>query len=293
MCKTLKKMKKTTVQATLECAGNKRSLFKKKAQGNQFGLGAISHAVWGGVRLRDLLNEAGIAEEAKEVIFQGMDAGSRNDMPGQLHFARSLPVAQALAPDTLLAYEMNGSPLPDKHGFPLRLIVPGWYGIASVKWLHKITVTDEPFTGPFQVVDYVVLKKPNNFAHATPVTTVFVNSTIANPTDQQELALGTHRIAGYAWNGPHALKKVEVSTDGGKHWREASFLDPDIPYSWRRWTYEWTVQKPGQYAIMSKATNELGESQPMEAPWNVKGYLNHSIHCVQVHVVKLDPKFFH
>ncbi|SEB88284.1 sulfite oxidase [Paenibacillus sp. GP183] len=284
----LKGMNKVTLAATLECADNKRSLFEKKAQGNQFGLGAISHAVWGGVRLKDVLYQAGVSPDTTEIIFEGLDSGQRNDMDGCVFFERSLPIDKAFHPDTLLAYEMNGEQLADKHGFPIRLIVPGWYAVASVKWLHRIRAVDEPFMGPFQSVDYVILKKTNDYKHAEPLPPVLINSSVASPTEEQEIPLGKNIINGYAWAGSQSVTKVEISTDGGKHWSDANFVDPDVQYSWRRWSFEWDVQKPGEYTIMSKATNGTGEVQPLKAIWNAKGYLNNSIHTVRVHII--DPK---
>jgi DMSO/TMAO reductase YedYZ molybdopterin-dependent catalytic subunit len=284
----LKNMTKYEVPATLECAGDKRSLFKKKAQGNQFGLGAISHAVWGGIRLKDVFDKTGISPNATEIVFKGLDFGQRKDMQEPVSFERSLPLEKGIHPDTLLAYEMNGEQLPNKHGFPLRLIVPGWYAVASVKWLNKIKLIDKPFMGPFQSIDYVILKKPNDYKHAEPVTQVLINSTIASPTEEQEIGLGKNTITGYAWAGEQSVKTVEISTDGGKNWNPATLIDPDVPYSWRKWSFEWEAQKPGEYTIMCKAINDLNEEQPLEVKWNVKGYQNNSIHSVSVHVI--DPK---
>jgi DMSO/TMAO reductase YedYZ molybdopterin-dependent catalytic subunit len=284
----LKSMNMFRVAATLECAGNKRSLYEKKAQGNQFGLGAISHAVWGGVRLKDLLDLAGVSPNATEIVFEGLDFGQRNDMQEPVFFERSLTLDKAIHPDTLLAYEMNGEQLPDKHGFPLRLIVPGWYAVASVKWLNRIRAIDNPFMGPFQSVDYVILKKPNDYKHAKPLTQILINSTVASPTEEQEMALGKSMITGYAWAGEQSVTKVEISTDGGKNWSNVKLIDPDVRYSWRKWSFEWDIQKPGEYTIMCKATNDIGEVQPLKAKWNAKGYLNNSVHSVRVHVI--DPK---
>ncbi|MZQ80981.1 molybdopterin-dependent oxidoreductase [Paenibacillus sp. 5J-6] len=278
-------MNKVTLSATLECAGNKRSLFERKAQGNQFMLGAISNAIWGGVRLKDVLEQAGVSLSGTEIVFEGLDYGQRNDMEEHVFFERSLPVAKAFHPDTILAYEMNGEPLSIKHGFPIRLIVPGWYAVASVKWLHRIRVVEQPFKGPFQSIDYVILKKTNDYKHALPLSPVLVNSTIASPTEEQEMAAGTNVIEGYAWAGEHSVTKVEISTDGGNLWSEANLLDPDVPYSWRRWSFSWNPQNSGPYTIMSKATNDHGDVQPLKAEWNVKGYQNNSIHAVNVHVI--------
>jgi DMSO/TMAO reductase YedYZ molybdopterin-dependent catalytic subunit len=281
----LLKLPYKTLPVTLECAGNKRALFKQKAQGDQWELGAISHAEWTGVALKDVLLLAEVHPNAVEVAFYGLDKGERKDLPGEVPFARSLPLEKAMHPDTLLVYQMNGQPLPDKHGAPIRLIVPGWYAVASVKWLHRIEVLDMAFNGPFQNIDYVMSSKPNQYHNAKPVTEIQVNSTIVNPTDQQEIEVGTYQVHGIAWAGSNSVTDIQVCADG-KNWSPISFDDPDIPYSWRRWSYYWDVEKPGIYTLMVKATDEQKNVQPVQAPWNVKGYLNNSIHTITVHVIQ-------
>lgn len=187
-------------------------------------------------------------------------------------------------PDTLLALYMNGEPLPFKHEFPVRLIVPGWYGMASVKWLRRIIVLDRHFTGPFQTRDYVLLDSPDAYKNAQPVTVMPVNSSIAKPIDQEMLRRGEHLITGVGWAGTTDVVSIQVSTDGGLTWKHAQWLDPIEKYSWRRWVYVWHERTPGEYQIMACATDSQGHTQLLKAPWNVKGYMNNSIHTIRVYV---------
>jgi DMSO/TMAO reductase YedYZ molybdopterin-dependent catalytic subunit len=281
--KDLFSMQQTTLPVTLECSGNRRAFFHPKVRGEQWELGAVSHAVWTGVRLRDLLQAADIAGDATEVIFEGMDAGQRMDMPGTFTYARSLPMAKAMHPDTLVALLMNGQPLPYKHGYPARLIVPGWYGMASVKWLRRIVVTDRPFQGPFQKVDYVVYPADERLP-PRPVTAMKVNSVIAQPADQAVLKRGTHQVFGAAWAGEHPVTHIEVSSDDGETWHPATWLDPAERYVWRRWSWDWHAADAGTYRLASRAADFLGRTQPLQAEWNAKGYENNSVHQIQVYV---------
>jgi DMSO/TMAO reductase YedYZ molybdopterin-dependent catalytic subunit len=280
----LLKMPLVTLPVTLECAGDKRALFHPKARGEQWELGAISHAVWTGVRLVDLLYLAEIQMNAHEVIFEGMDKGVRTDMPGVFSYIRSLPLEQALNPDTIIAFYMNGKPLPYRHGYPARLIVPGWYGMASVKWLHRITVTEDHFQGPFQVVDYVYNRNPLTSTSLEPVTTIRLNSTIAQPSDQEVLAKGENWILGTALSGEAPVVLVEISTDNGVTWLPTSWLEPQEPYSWRRWCWKWTVADSGTYNIKVRGSDAAGSIQVEMADWNVKGYGYNAIHHIRVYV---------
>lgn len=280
----LLKLPMVTRPVTLECAGDKRALFHPKARGEQWGLGAISHAIWTGVRLADLLHVTGIQTNAREVIFEGMDKGERTDRPGVVSYMRSLPLDQALNPDTLIALYMNGKPLPFRHGYPARLLVPGWYGMASVKWLHRITVTEEPFQGPFQVIDYVYDRTPLVPSPLEPVTTIRLHSTIARPTDGEVLAKGEHWIVGTAISGKSPVVLVEISTDDGSTWKSASWMDPHETYSWRRWIWKWTVTVSGAYDIKVRATDAAGNVQSEKADWNVKGFGYSAIQHIRVYV---------
>ncbi|NOV02261.1 sulfite oxidase [Paenibacillus planticolens] len=274
----LLQMHQVSIPVTLECAGEKRALFVPKTRGEQWELGASSHAVWTGVRLMDILKAACILPNAMEVTFEGMDKGVRTDMQGIFTYMRSLPIKEALNPDLLIALYMNGKPLPFRHGYPARLIVPGWYGMASVKWLQRITIIDQPFKGPFQAVDYVYVNT------AKPVETIRLNSTIAQPSDQQVLAKGEHLLLGTAISGDSPVLFVEVSFDNGMTWQPASWLDPHESYSWRRWCLKWTATNSGTYDISVRATDAAGNVQPEIADWNEKGYGYNAIQKIRVYV---------
>ncbi|WP_141692370.1 sulfite oxidase [Paenibacillus pectinilyticus] len=275
-------MHQVSIPVTLECAGEKRGLFHPKKRGEQWELGASSHAVWTGVRLVDLLHAAGIQSNAIEVTFEGMDQGTRTDMPGVFAFIRSLPIEVALHPDVLIALYMNGEPLPFRHGYPARLIVPGWYGMASVKWLHRINIIDQPFQGPYQRVDYVYERHIEPVSE--PVTKIRLNSTIARPSDQEVLARGEHWLIGTAISGEHPVAFVEISMDNGMSWQLAPWLDPHESYSWRRWYLKWTARTPGTYDIRVRATDAAGNVQSETADSNTKGYGYNAIHQIRVYV---------
>jgi DMSO/TMAO reductase YedYZ molybdopterin-dependent catalytic subunit len=206
----LKNMSMVSLPVTMECSGNKRAFFQPKARGEQWELGAVSHAVWTGVRLQDILTAAKMIGDAHEVIFEGMDFRQRTDMPGTFHYSRSLPLDKAMHSDTLVALFMNGNQLPFKHGYPTRLIVPGWYGMASVKWLRRVIVSDQPFEGPFQKLDYMVYPMNHNQS-IWPVTTMKVNSAIAQPTDQTVLRKGIHQVFGVTWAGEHPVTQIQLA----------------------------------------------------------------------------------
>jgi DMSO/TMAO reductase YedYZ molybdopterin-dependent catalytic subunit len=272
------------IKTVLECSGNKRKYFEPKVFGEQWGKGAISQGLWKGVSLRTLLQYTGLMDTAKEIVFEGYDFGQRPDSDQMFHFSRSLPIEKALEPDIIIAYEYNNQPIPFKHGFPLRLIVPGWYSMASVKWIKKITVIDREFIGPYQVVDYVYYTSKENDIGKIPVTTINVNSTIQYPLDMQILKTGVYEIKGIAWTGTGSITKVEISIDGGNTWRSCQFTSVSEKYTWTHWSYEWDAQKKGEYIIKSKATNSHGNVQPIEPFWNKKGYGFNAIDCITVKV---------
>ncbi|HEY4553456.1 MAG TPA: sulfite oxidase [Bacillaceae bacterium] len=282
---SIRQLPSKTIKAVLECSGNKRRFFKPKVFGEQWEKGAISQGEWKGVPLRALLELAGIKKRAKEVVFEGYDFGERTDLDQVFTFARSLPIEKALHPDTLIAYEYNGLPIPSKHGYPLRLIVPQWYAMASVKWLRQIHVSDSPFTGPFQSIDYVYYPNEENDAGAFPVTAMNVNSTIQKPLDGELLNTGTHVIRGIAWTGGGFITKVDISTDCGRTWYEAQLhVHDQRSYEWVPWSYEWTASKKGEYTIISRAADSSGRIQPAEPFWNRKGYGYNAIDQVRVKV---------
>ncbi|MDZ5474530.1 sulfite oxidase [Bacillus sp. 31A1R] len=278
-------MKSKSIVVPLECAGNKRSKFVPKVYGEQWEEGAISQGKWRGISLRDLLSPLHISPTAKEIVFIGKDFGKRTDMLGLFYYARSLPISKALDPDTLIAYEYNDKPITFKHGFPLRLIVPSWYAMASVKWLQWIVVIDHEFNGPFQNVDYVYYPNKETDKGKFPVTVLIVNSTIQKPLDFEILDTGKHVITGIAWTGKGTIKKVEISTDNGKTWNTVfiKYLSNES-YSWVRWSYEWEVKNKGEYTIKSRATDSEGRVQPEEPFWNRKGYGYNAVSSVTVKV---------
>ncbi|WP_316571382.1 sulfite oxidase [Neobacillus sp. YIM B06451] len=274
-----------TIQVVLECSGDKRRFFEPKVFGEQWEKGAISQGYWRGVPLRTLLERSGISEGAKEVVVEGYDFGERTDLNKIFSYARSLPIEKALHPDTLIAYEYNGRPIPFKHGYPLRLIVPQWYAMASVKWIKQIRVIDSTFKGPFQTIDYVYYPNKETNQDAFPVTSINVNSTIQKPLHMEILNTGKHLIKGIAWTGNGFISKVEISVDRGSTWLLTT-LEPvrQEGYGWQRWSYEWSVPKKGEYVILSKATDSTGRTQPADPFWNRKGYGYNAIDQIKVKV---------
>src|SRR5262245_45197104 len=255
-----------TVFATVECAGNGRSFLSPHVHGVQWGAGAVGHAEWTGVPLRLLLEEAGVRPGAIEVLFEGTDCGTEADHPEVMPFARSLPLDKALAADTLLVYRMNGEPLEPRHGFPLRLFVPGWYGVASVKWLRRIEVLDRPFHGYYQSKKYTVQRPgPDGTPRTVVVGPMEVKSEVLRPRPGAVLGVGPNRVSGAAWAGEEAVARVEVSTDGGKSWGDASLVGPQAQYSWTLWEYLWEAGEPGEHTLLARAVSAGGRGQAAEA----------------------------
>ncbi len=281
----LRQMHQRRFQVTFECCGNgpvpeywlkrTRSVMEKVS-----GHGIMGNAEWVGVSLAQVLEMAGVKPSAVDVMFTGADHGPDEVAgdPPDVTYQRSLPIKKALHPDTLLAYEMNGEVLPPLHGFPLRLVVPGWYGMCSVKWLVGIHVMDREFQGFYQKERYMVMNGPGADTFYTYLTEMKVKSIITDPTPGQVLSPGTYLVAGGAWSGERDVVRVEVSTDGGNAWSEAR-LAPKTDYSWYRWEYTWQIPAPGDYVLMSRATNDAGEIQPMEFPnkWDGMGYGNNMV----------------
>lgn len=274
-----------TLKTVLECSGNKRAFYDPKVFGEQWEKGAISQGVWKGVSLRTLFQYTGLVSTAKEIVFEGHDVGIRPGSDQTFPYARSLPLEVALHPDTILAYEYNHQPIPYKHGFPLRLLVPGWYGMASVKWVKKMTVIDHDFNGPFQTVDYVYYPNNENDQGKIPVTKAHVNSTIQYPLNRQILHIGVYEITGISWTGGEGLiTKVEISVDGGQTWKNCQFKNKPEKYAWVRWNYEWKAFEKGEFTIKTKAFDSFGNEQPAEAFWNRKGYGYNAMDCIVVKV---------
>ena len=272
--------------ATLECAGNSRAYMIPPAEGIPLAHGAVSTAEWEGVPLARLLAMAGVSSGAREVVLEGADFGEEeeDDVPLEVGYAKSIPVEKAQDPNTLLAYRMNGEDLPVDHGWPLRAIVPGWYGMASVKWLTRVRVLERPFDGFFQTRRYTTIPEGTDPATGTPVTRLGVKAVIVRPQAGEAIAPGEYIITGYAWSGEAEVAGVGVSTDWGKTWQDAALLDPLSPYAWTRWEYRWEVTKPGRTIVMARARDSEGDSQPLGPVWNYRGYGNNACYPVPVEV---------
>src|SRR4051812_6012140 len=238
----LMELPERTVFATVECAGNGRSFLAQRAAGVQWGAGAVGHAEWTGVPLKLVLERSGLEPDAVEVLFEGADVGTESDHPAPMPFARSLPLAKALHPDTLLAFRMNGETLDPSHGFPLRLFVPGWYGVASVKWLRRVEAVSEPFRGYFQSVKYTGQRRTERGVETEIVGPMGPKSEVIRPRAGDALGLGGNRFFGVAWAGEDSVSRVEVSTDGGRTWNDATLMGPQAAYSWTLWEYLWEAE---------------------------------------------------
>jgi DMSO/TMAO reductase YedYZ molybdopterin-dependent catalytic subunit len=275
------------VATTMECAGNGRALLSSPRAFSQPWLDeAVGTGRWRGVALAPLLEERGLLDDAVEVVFTGLDRGTENGVEQQ--FARSLPLADALGDDVLLAYELNDRPLPPQHGFPLRLVVPGWYGMTNVKWLSSIAVVDEPFTGPQQAVSYRLRRTEDE--EGAPLTRMLPRALLIPPgvpdfpTRARTLRAGAQRLEGRAWSGWAPIASVEVSTDGGRSWRPAAVeRDVGSPWAWSRFELEWEAA-PGSHELRCRAADEAGNVQPDEAEWNLGGYANNAAQRVAVTV---------
>ncbi len=279
----LARLPKAIAADTLECSGNGRSLLAEKSAGNPWTVGGVGNAVWSGVWLRDVLNQAGLNPAAAHVAFEGFDPplGSSG-----VKFIRSIPLEKALA-STLLAYEMNGEPLPLKHGYPLRALALGWTGANCVKWLSRITVMDRPHSGFFMDNVYRVFQKGQEPATGERVTGIKLKSIITQPLPGETLAAGTVVVLGAAYAGEARVTRVDLSLDGGANWRAAQLIGPDEPFAWRQWQYAWTDAGRGEFTLMARAADDRGRLQPMQAEWNVLGYGNNGVaeHAVVITIV--------
>jgi DMSO/TMAO reductase YedYZ molybdopterin-dependent catalytic subunit len=281
----LKKLPSAELVSVLECAGNGRAFFQPPVPGLQWGYGAVGNARWRGVRLADVLKRAGLKPSAREILFDGADVplGSMPD------FQRSLPLSKALDPNTLLAYEMNSETLPVKHGFPLRVVAPGWAGDSWIKWVTSIRVLDQEHDGFWMKTAYrhpgrpVAPGVPVPADRMQPVTSLRVKSVIASPLDGAQLDPGRPAIIrGVAWSsGPVA--SVDVSVDGGRVWKPAT-LAPGRQFGWRQWQFHWTPQQAAYYTILARARDASGDAQPLDQEWNPSGYLWNVVPRVRVSV---------
>src|SRR6266404_7806420 len=261
------KLESAKIPATLECAGNNRDFLEPRVKGVQWGLGAVGNAEWTGVPLSILLDRAGVKPSAREIILEGADCGKIEDPKsprGELNFARSIPLDKANG--VLLAYKMNDTDLPPEHGFPVRAIVPGWYAVASIKWLQRISVTDRPFFGYYQTFDYAFWKRDGDNAELVPLTTMQIKAEIAQPVEGEVIAANSIvRVHGAAWTGGGDITKVELSTDAGASWSETKLIDKPIRDAWRLWEFEWhTPAAAGKQTLVARATDSHARTQPIE-----------------------------
>ena len=281
----MRQMPAQTITATLECAGNSRVFLVPKVKGVQWELGAVGNAKWTGVRLRDVLQRAEIADQAREIILEGADNGTISEPPrpaGKINFARSMPLAKAMK-DVLLAYQMNGESLTAAHGFPLRAVVPGWYAMASIKWLQRIIASDEPFNGYYQSIDYAYWQPRETGPVLVPLTDMQVKAEIARPANNEIIhANSKYHVKGAAWTGDAVVKSVEISCDGGKSWSEATLDADTTENAWQLWHFAWQTPAPGNYVLMARATDSRGRIQAMQRDNNAGTYM--ISHCLPIDV---------
>lgn len=282
----LKRMPKTTVTAYLQCAGNGRSFYRPRPAGGQWKWGAVGNATWGGVRVKDVLARAGARSSALHLASEPMDDPLLPQTPS---FKRSIPIAKANDDATLLVYEMNGEPINFEHGGPVRLLVPGWAGDNSVKWLRKLTLQADEQHGFWMDTAY---RYPDNLGPPGQpfpadkmhhVTTMPVKSIIANPLNGETLTAGKVTVQGVAFTGDAEITKVDVSIDGGATWTPAELGSEHDKYAWRLFAHDFTL-KPGYYVFAARATDSSGASQPVVQQWNQSGYFWNVVHTVAAEV---------
>lgn len=278
----LHNMPAQTLTVTLECAGNGRALFEPPIEGEKWNLGAVSTAEWTGVPLREVLDRAGARPEAREVLFRGADSGIVTGHSTPVHFERSLRLDQCRDAELLLAYAMNGEPLPVQHGYPLRLVVPDWYAVASVKWLTDIELVDRPFRGHYQVDKYWYEWEREGGTVREPATLQRVRALITEPAG--ETPRGDVAVRGVAWSGAAPIDRVEVGIGGGG-WQQAHLVGECRRHSWQWWELIIHVPEPGMLALRARAIDRAGRTQPERAEWNRQGYGNNAVQQVQVRIV--------
>ena len=285
----LRALPKVSRVVTLECAGNGRSFLDPAVPGVQWERGAVSTAEWTGVRLADLLAKAAVSTAATRVVFEGRDTGEVKNNPfpaGPITFHRSLALDEAKARDPIVAYAMNGQPLPPGNGAPVRLVVPGCYGMASVKWLSAIEAISGDFGGYWETTDYAYWDRSGGRPVRRPLIGMQVKSLVARPSANGQVARGsTTEVAGAAWSdGP--VTRIEVSTDGGRTWHDGEFVDPQTTWTWRRWRYRWQVPATaGSAVLMSRATDAKGRTQPMTRNHDYGSYVIHHVVPMPVKIV--------
>ena len=276
---------------TLECAGNGRARLSPRPISQPWLNEAVGTAEWTGTPLAPVLEEAGLEQDALEVVFTGRDRGIQGDI--EQNYERSLRLEDARRPEVLLAYEINGQPLPPQHGFPLRLVVPGWYGMTHVRWLDRITAIARPFEG-FQQADAYRVRQTRE-EPGEPVTRIRPRSLLIPPgipeflSRRRIVSPGPCVIEGRAWSGWGLVERVEVSVDGGRTWADATLDPPVSPYAWRGWRFEWDASVAGEYELCSRATDAAGSVQPLDQRWNAEGVTNNMAQRVDVTVAPSRP----
>jgi sulfane dehydrogenase subunit SoxC len=281
----LKERPSVTRPVTLECAGNGRALYAPRPLSQPWLQEAVGTSEWTGTPLGAVLQEATVTEEAVEVVFSGLDRGIQGEV--EHLYERSLPLEEALRDEVMLAYAINGQPLPPQHGFPLRLIVPGWYGMTHVKWLQGITAVTEPFTGWQQDVAYHVRESEDE--QGKPVTRILPRALMIPPgfpdffSRTRFVDAGPVRLQGRAWSGWGTVARVEVSTDDGNTWADAVVDGPVGEFAWCGWAFDWDAE-PGEHELSCRATDARGNTQPLMAGWNYDGVCNNGVQRVRVAV---------
>lgn len=275
----LEDLPQRSLSATMECAGNDRLGMQPLPVGEPWRHGALSTITWSGVALSDVLRLVTPRSDVVEVLFTAADAGPRDDAEGEVRFARSLPIAQAMRPETLIALRMNGAPLTADHGAPVRLAVPGWYGMASVKWLTHIELLRTPYTGYFQRKRYVY----ESALGVEPVTRMRVKSIITTPSNGTTCGRSID-VSGWAWSGDGAIAHVAVGLDGGEQWQSATLGVPASAHAWTPFHTTIEVPRGGRFVLRSRATDTSGAAQPDVIVWNRLGYGNNAVRHVVIDV---------
>ena len=283
----LRSLPSVTRTVTLECAGNGRVFLTPRVEGVQWGLGAVGTAEWTGVPLSVLLDRAKVTKDVAEIVLEGADKGTPKEKPipaEEIRYARS--VEKSRADDVLIAWAMNGEDLTRDHGFPLRAIVPGYYGMASVKWLVDVRAVREPFAGYFQTADYAYWGELEGNPVRKPLTCMKLKSSIARPRMRETVKTGSrYMVSGAAWSGEADLVRVEVSCDGGKSWEPAEMVDEARPFVWCRWQFAWDVPEvTGTCVLKSRATDARGNVQPEKHDSRFGSYVVHHVVGVEVEV---------
>jgi DMSO/TMAO reductase YedYZ molybdopterin-dependent catalytic subunit len=284
----LKAMPAVEVVAVNQCSGNRRGLSKPHVAGVEWGYGAMGCARWKGARLKDVLDKVGLKKEAIEISYGGADGPAINTTPD---FAKSIPVWKAVDPSTIIAYEMNGAPLPHFNGFPARVVVPGWTGTYWMKHVNAITALTKPLTNfwmnpayriPIGMFPLVARFTSQEYAPNTPITEMVINSLITSHRDGDKISRGKTTVSGMAWDGGYGIAKVEVSTDDGKKWSSATLGEDLGKFAFRPWSFELHARR-GSNTVLVNATNKIGQTQVSTLLFNGAGYHNNVMQSITLH----------